>query len=250
VDKAEINNDAEMQCGYIKAKFPLKEGKYLHEDDAYRWCCDVKRPRVTDNFVYISLGHKDLPSNEVAREYIKSIYSLGGWITRLDFCIDYLGLLDFDAFYELHDDDTPPHPSILKSSTGKTVYLGKRSSARMLRVYDKRGEILSKVTRKDKTHVDIGFDVTRIELEIKRDMIERYLKLFMTGQTSVILSDIQRLYGLRGFCETHEPSKPTHNRDKSDNWWPLVYRYRRLIRRAYLDDIDEFLNILEVNDDA
>lgn len=242
MNSATINIDEIMQCGYIKAKFPLIDGKYLDENDSYKWCCSVKRPRVTANFVYIALGHKDLPNNDTAREYIKIVHRLGGHITRIDFCIDYLGLLDFDAFYELHDDGIPPHPSILKSATGKTVYLGKRSSARMLRVYDKRGEILSK------ERVDIGFDMTRIELEIKRNMIKRYVELFMAGKTVVILSDIQRLYGLHGFCEAHEPSRPTHNRDKGDNWWPLLYRYRRLIRRAYLDDIDEFLNILEVND--
>lgn len=242
MDSSTTNADAVMMCGYIKAKFPLKNGTYLDENKSYQWCCSIKRPRVTLDYVYISLGHKDLPDNDTSCGYIKAIQELGGKITRIDFCIDYLGLLDFDAFYGLHDDDTPPYPSILKSRTGKTVYLGKRSSARMLRVYDKRGEILAK------ERVDIGFDMTRIELEIKRNMVERYVTLFMSGDTSVILSDIQRLYGLRGFCESHRPSRPTHNRDKKDGWWPLVYRYRRLIRRAYLDDIDEFLNILEVND--
>lgn len=242
MDITETNDGDLMQCGYIKAKFLIKEGQYLDENDAYKWCCAIKRPRVTDNFVYITLGHKDLPDNDTSREYIKIIQELQGRITRIDFCIDYLGKLNFDAFYKIHDTHCSPAPSILKTPTGITVYVGQRSSARMLRVYDKRSEI------KAKEKVDIGFPLTRIELEVKRNMIQRYIVLFMAGRTDIILSDIQRLYGLRGFCERHKPSKPSHNRDKKGRWWPFVYRFRRVLRRAYLADIDEFLDLLEVND--
>lgn len=231
-----------MQCGYIKAKFALKFGKALGRHESYRWAQSVTRPRVTTHFVYVSLGHELLPSRAIARKYIQDIQKLGGKVTRIDFCVDYLGKLAFDAFYKLHDNNEKPTPSIVKSPSGTTVYVGKRSSARMLRIYDKRGEILAK------SKIDIGFDMTRIELEIKRNMVQRYVTLFMSGRTDVILSDIQRLYGLRGFCESHKATRPTENREKKADLWNFVTRYKRIIRRAYLLDIDEFLDILEVND--
>ncbi len=238
-----VQNDDSVYCGYIKAKFATIPGVYLDDHMAYQWCCNITHPRVTENFVYVSLGHEVLTDNDVARAYIRSIHNLKGKITRIDFNIDYLGLLNFDAFYSIHDNDEDPIPSILKSPGGTTVYVGKRSSARMLRVYDKRGEI------KTKKKVDIGFDMTRIELELKRNMVSRYIALFMTGKTDVILSDIQRLYGLRGFCDSHKPSKPIENRDKEKSLWAFVLRYKQIIRTAYLADVDEFLDILEVNDD-
>jgi len=231
-----------LTCGYIKAKFECVDGWPLDEHDSYKWCCSITRPRVTTNFIYISLGHELLPNNEKAREYIDAINALCGKITRVDFCIDYLGKLAFTSFYDLHNNDQRPTPCILRSPEGVTVYVGKRSSARMLRVYDKRGEILVK------EKIDIGFDLTRIEIEIKRNMIDRYVDLFMMGETGTILSDIQTIYGLRLFCENHEPSKPIKNRKKDDSLWNFVTRFRRILRRAYLVDIDEFLDILEVND--
>lgn len=231
-----------MQCGYIKAKFALSPNLLLGEHESYKWAQTVTRPRVTTHFVYVSLGHQALPDSDTARRYIRQIAFLKGKITRIDFCIDYLGRLAFDAFYDLHDDDEKPVPSIVKSPTGTTVYVGKRSSARMLRVYDKRGEILAK------KNVDIGFEVTRIELEVKRNMVERYVVLFMSGRTDNILSDIKGRYGLHGFCQSHEPARPVENREKETSLWGFVTRYKRAIQCAYLADIDEFLDIIGVND--
>lgn len=231
-----------MECGYVKAKFALKPDLALWQHDAYQWVRDITTPRVTTHFVYVSLGHKLLPSKAIARKYIQDIARLDGKITRVDFCIDYLGKMAFDAFYKLHDNDEKPIPSIVKTPSGITVYVGKRSSARMLRVYDKRGEILAK------TKTDIGFEMTRIELEAKRNMVSRYIALFMSGKTDVILSDIQRLYGLHGFCRSHKATKPTENREKETSLWNFVTRYKRVIRCAYLADIDEFLDTIGVND--
>jgi len=244
VEQSKVNDHSLMRCGYIKAKFALNPELPLGHHESYRWAVSVARPRITSYFVYVTLGHKALPDKATAREYIQTIKLLDGKITRIDFYIDYLGRLAFDAFYELHDNEVKPLPSIVKSPTGITVYVGKRSSARMLRVYDKRGEILAK------ENVDIGFDVTRIELEIKRNMIYRYVALFMSDRTDAILSDIQQLYGLRGFCESHKATKPLKSREKDDDLWNFVVRYKRIIRRAYLTNIDDFLDILGVNDNV
>jgi len=198
---------------------------------------------VSDNFIYLTLGHKDIKDNAHARSLLCQIAKYDGKITRLDFNIDYLGLLDFDAFYALHDNERKPTPAILKSPSGATVYVGKRSSARMLRVYDKRAELATK------KHIDIGFDMTRIELEIKRNMVERYLALFMAKNTLQILQDIQSLYGLRGFCESHPASKPFDTGDKSTDCFAFVRRFKRIIGEAYLTDKEQFYEILGVKQD-
>lgn len=237
------NSDHDLLlCGYIKAKFALKPDLPLWQHQSYVWAKSVSKPRITTHYVYVSLGHQALPDKIIARQYIQDIRRLNGKITRIDFSIDYLGRLAFELFYELHDNDKKPTPSIVKSPTGTTVYVGKRSSSRMLRVYDKRGEIFAK------KHIDIGFDMTRIELEVKRDMVDRYVALFMADRTDSILSDIQYNYGLHGFCQLHKATKPIENREKEASLWNFVTRYRRLLRRAYLADIDEFLDIIGVND--
>lgn len=233
-----------ITCGYIKAKFALQGDKPLVEHPAYVWALTVKQPRVTQHYVYLTLGHKDIRDNEHARRLITDIKAYGGRITRLDFSIDYCGRLDFDAFYTLHDTGARPVPGIWKTPHGVTVYVGKRSSARMLRVYDKRAEIEAK------GKVDIGFDLTRIELEIKRTMVTRYCALFLSGKGDVILSDIQRLYGLRGFCESHKASKPIENRDKAESVWGFITRYKRIIGCAYREDKVEFLRIIGGNDNG
>lgn len=232
-----------VYCGYIKVKFPLEPWTRLEEHASYRWSTEISTPRVTGHFIYVALGHKDIRDNAHARSLLQEIECHGGKVTRLDFHVDYQGTLDFDAFYILHDNDKRPTPSIVKSPSGVTVYVGKRSSARMLRIYDKQGEILAK------KHVDIGYALTRIEIEIKRGMIQRYKTLFMDGNTLQILQDIQSLYGLQGFCESGKASKPFDVGDKSSNCFTFVHRFRRVIREAYLTDSTQFYEILGVDKD-
>lgn len=230
--------NAVMQIGYIKAKFSVHKHGYLGDSAAYLWCLTLGTPRCTENFIYLSLGHSKLSSNDDAREYLRQIAILGGKVTRLDFCVDYLGKFAFKPFYELHDNGVKPTPCMFQSPSGNTVYVGKRSSARMLRTYDKRGEL-----RKRKK-VDIGFELTRFELEIKRNMIQRYLTLFMSGKTDVILADMQNLYGLHGFCDSHDISKPFDIPEKSENVFDFIHRFRRIIKEAYTSDKKQFLDII------
>jgi hypothetical protein len=239
------DNQEAMQIGYVKAKFAIHKNGYLEDSAAYQWCCELVRPRVTENFVYITLGHSLLPSNDTARDYLRQIAYLKGKVTRLDFCVDYLGKFAFDSFYKLHDNKIPPTPSIVTSPSGQTVYIGKRSSARMLRVYDKRGEILQRTIKaKNVIATDIGFELTRFEIEIKRGMVQRYLTLFMSGMTDIILSDMQTRYGLHGFCGSHERAKPIDIPEKTDNIFNFIYRYKRVIREAYTTDKEQFLDII------
>lgn len=192
----------------------------------------------------MNFGHKDIKDNDHARAILADIERLGGKVTRLDFAIDYRGTLDYDALYDIHDTGRKPYPSLLKSVCGKTVYLGKRSSARMFRVYDKRAEIQAK------SGVDIEFDITRLEMEIKRRMIARYRALFMSGKHDVILSDMQRLTALQGFCQQHKASSPIEARDKDGSVWAFIQRYKRIIGEAFSLDKGEFLRIIGAKQDG
>jgi len=227
-----------IQCGTIKAQFSLNQGKELWGYPSYNWSTSITTPRVTDNYIYIMLGHKAIRDNAHAKELIIKIESLRGHITRLDFCADYLGTFAFDAYYELMDTGSKPIPSMLKNPSGKTVYIGKRSSPRMLRIYNKRAEILQR------SKVDIGFELTRIELEVKRNMIQRYKELFLSDRLEVILNDIQHLYNLRIWCSTHELSKPIDIQEKSDNVFAFIERYKNIIGTAYSIDRPLFLDII------
>lgn len=237
-------DDEGVQCGYIKAKFGLHDGKEIWEHPAYVWALQFKNPRVTSSCIYVTLGHESIPSNERAMEILCEISMMKGKVTRLDFFVDYLGKLDFEAFYNLHDNSKKPMPSIVMSPSGVTVYVGKRSSDRMLRVYDKKAEVLAK------RRVNIGFDVTRLELEVKGKMIARYRTMFLAGKQNEILYDIQELYGLRGFCERHEKSRPVDASSKDVSAMGFVYRFRQVIRRAVMADPGEFLRTIGVKSDV
>jgi hypothetical protein len=82
-----------------------------------------------------------------------------GRITRLDIAIDAHALFDFRMFFEAARagelKTRSRKASIIDSDTGTTVYIGSRSSEKMLRVYDKAAESGE------------GGEWTRIELELK-----------------------------------------------------------------------------------
>jgi len=227
-----------VQCGTIKAQFPLDKGCELFAHPAYVWASYITRPRVTDHFIYIMLGHTAIRDNEHARWLIEQIEARRGYITRLDFAVDYLAPFAFDDYYELQDDDKRPFPSIIKTPQGTTVYVGKRSSSLMLRVYDKRAEILHR------TNADIGFALTRIELEVKHKMVKRYRNLFMSGQTDIILSTIQHKYKLRLFTLNAQVARPTDIQEKVGDVFAFVQRYRRIIGEAYHTNKQQFLEII------
>jgi len=238
------NEDSEyLLCGYLKAKFTLEPELPLEHCESYQWTSTFGRPRVTQNFVYLVLGHKDLPDNKTAREYILQIKKLGGKITRIDFYRDYINPFAFRAFYALHNTGKPPIPTVIESPSGSTVYVGKRSSPRMLRVYDKTGEI------KKRTKQDIGFDITRIEMEVKRRMVHRYVELFMSQKTDIILNDIQELYGLRNFIKRSKVYQAPLDTKAKSSAMAFVWRYRTIIRKAYMSDPIEFMDTIGVENE-
>lgn len=239
-----------VSIGYIKAKFALENGTYLGEQAAYVWANTFTHPRVTENFVYVSLGHKDLRDNKQGREYIKAIHNLGGKITRLDFFVDVLEKFDI-AGYKTRMDEVYQNapitariglPTLMTSLQGITCYIGKRSSARMLRVYDKRAEVLVK----EKT--DIEFDLTRFELEVKRELIPRYTTLFMSGQTQSILADIAERYRLPFLVDCPERLTFSEYDQKERTPFAFVIRYKTILRQAYRLNTTYFIQLMEGND--
>jgi len=239
--QAESDNADTLLCGYIKAKFTLVDGVTLGMQKFDRFARQFKSMRVTDHFVYIALGHQDLPDNQTAIQYIKSIETLGGKITRLDFTLDILSPFDFSSYYDIMCTSQARYtPTLITSPRGDTVYIGRRSSSRMLRIYDKRSEI--KVRKK----VDIGFDLTRVELEIKRDLVPVYKALFLSGDCSAIINDIGKRYALPRFLMDAKTIKPQQIAPRIDGPMAFVMRYKRIIRDAYIQSQAQFYEILGV----
>ena len=237
-------------CGYIKAKFPLDDDRYVNEQPHRKATSMGGHVRRTENFVYLTLGHLDLPSNQRAREYLKAIDGAGGKVTRLDFAIDLLESFPIEDYYqgrlaawnEAKSTVGTPQPSLITSPAGNTVYVGKRSSSRMLRIYDKRAEI------KAKTRVDIEMDLTRIELEVKRDAVPTYKRLFQAGNTLAIARDIVARYGLpERLIDSPSKVKPTSVDNATNGAIAFVDRFKKVIRRAYLESPEMFCDIIGID---
>lgn len=237
-----------VECGYIKAKFLLPGSGELMDARHDYFTSQFKTRRVTANFVYITIGHDGIRDNEHARSLLKEIAELSGKVTRLDFSVDLCEKMDIPAFYKKtlamwSDAETRGllgMPSLITSPTGDTCYIGKRSSARMLRVYDKRAEIL----KRNKT--DIGFDLTRYEIEIKRNAVRKYMSLFLAGNTKAILDDMCARYRLERLSDSPERIKCSSGKRAESSCWAFIERYKRIIREAYVSDTKQFVEIIGV----
>lgn len=236
-----------MGIGCIKAKFPLSETETLGENAAFKYTAQYPTRRVTGNFIYVMLGHEMLEDNEHGREVLREIFELGGWVTRLDFYVDLAEKFDFVGYYAmlkgLYARKPRPRmglPSLLTSPLGQTVYVGKRSSARMLRIYDKRAEVLAK--RK----MDIGYSLTRFELEVKRKEIPGYKALFIEGKTQAILNDVAERYLLPSLAVKPEKLSFSYASREKLGAMAFVVRYRRILKEAYVSKPLEFLEMLGI----
>lgn len=237
-----------MFLGEIKFKFTVPTDVYLEEAKHHNFCQQFERVRTTPNFTYVELGHTDITSNAQGRDWIRSIDALKGKITRLDFTIDIMQCFDFQAYYQAKYEQYTawtdkerigkPLPQIISSPKGHTVQIGKRSSARVLRLYDKKAEILAK------TGVDIEMPLSRFELEVKRECITTYKLLFMAGETRAILSDIAKRYDLGFLCQDCKKVKPHKIAMACEGPLAFVQRFRRVIRNAFLLDSPQFYDIL------
>lgn len=238
----------ECALGYIKAKFAIPEHTMAEEWRFNEFTHQFSSRRQTFNYVYISLGHSDIPDNDIGRELIREIEELRGKITRLDFAVDILQAFDIESYYKTmrrlfdSEDRTAPmgRPALLTSPDGTTVYIGKRSSARLLRVYDKRAEVNAK------KHIDIGFELTRFELEVKRECVDQYKRLFMSGNTAAIIADVSARYNLHWLSQHPHKTLPQIIGRERGAPMAFVERFKRVIKQAYQSDREEFLEVLGV----
>lgn len=240
--------DDVMSIGYIKAQFPHTPDHPGLAKKVARFTSQYPTRRVTDYFTYIALGHTLLTDNDDARRIVHEIFGLGGKITRIDLAVDVCDAFDFKSYHEMMNEyykhpefgKTIGLPARITSLTGDTEYIGKRSSARFFRVYDKRAEVLAK------KRVDIGFDLTRFEIECKRLAVGPYLGLFMVGKTDVILADIADRYRLPWLVDHPKRILPTSDNQNKSSIFDFVYRYRRILKTAYETDKRSFLDLIGV----
>lgn len=237
----------ECYCGYIKFQWKKSESHVVWTDKFYANLRDFKSVRETDNFVYVQVGHDAIRDNNHARDIIRMVRETGGWITRLDFYIDIAEHFDIETYYTYMLEQWKAKkgrerigmPIFWTSPEGDTCYIGKRSSDRMLRVYDKRNEILKR------KGVDIDFDLTRYECEIKRKAVRRYETLFMAGNERAILQDMAARWALPQICDNPEKMLPLESGRGPRDPLAFVRRYRNILSEAYSDSPAEFMCIIK-----
>lgn len=165
-----------------------------------------------------------------AIDIIKDAIVMRGKITRVDFAIDIEEQLNYRWLYdEMQRANPRKHVHTWISRTGTTVYVGTRTSQRFLRIYDKQGET------KHKFDVDVGFPWCRIELEVKRYAVERYIDAWLVNPNDVAYDIITR-YGLGNIVQIDYTAANTIDvprlEVKSDAV-RFVMRYRKIIGKAF-----------------
>jgi hypothetical protein len=243
---------------YISAVIRLPKDEFIDAKHPIAIAEKYGSCRTTEHSIFVSIGGSTIKSNDHAREMIAFLKEHGFKITRVDFAIDVLEKLNLDDIYqqalkEFHDSARvgkdgktrhfKPYPTIWSSAYGSTVYLGKRHSERMLRIYDKRGEIQAK------QDIDIGFDITRIELEVKGRLVNQYLLYLMSGQTAAIDADIAARYGLDVSRFPKKLVRTLVNEEKADVF-AIVRRYHKALRQAWDTDHCKFMHLLGLREEA
>ncbi len=244
-------DDESVAIGFIKAQFKIPEHKRYVDCAFYDFCHEFANVRTTTHYAYLTIGHDILTDNATGRQLINEILHLGGKITRLDFAVDVCQAFDLAGYHQAmvevykSNPKKPPIglPSLWDSPNGKTVYVGKRSSSRMLRAYDKRAEILAK------KRVDIGFALTRFEIEVKRDRVDKYRYLFMSGQTLAILQDIAARYRLPWLTDHPKRMLPKEPKTARSQPMAFVTRFKSVLLAAWLEDSSEFIDIIGANNE-
>lgn len=235
--------------GFIKAKFKLPDRLSSHQARLDAFIDLYPTARRTNHFIYLALGHQNIRDNDHGRDLVRTIKTLKGKITRVDFSVDLAEQFDFDAYKLAMDEkyknqtmtDKLGLPQIYSSLEGTTVYIGKRPSGRFFRVYDKAAEILAK------KKVDIEMHLTRFEIECKRDQVKPYLALFMSGATQAIVDDMAARYHVPQVSTSPNKILPSESAQEKNSCWSFVHRYRRIIAEAYYTDLQAFIDIIGEN---
>jgi hypothetical protein len=159
-------------------------------------------------------------------------------VTRADFAWDVEGDVMEEARLFLKGAVT-----IIISPTGTTLYSGSRESARFLRIYDKASEI------KAKTGADLGFALTRVELETRREICRAYLAVYEQGESAKITADVVDRYGLT-FLDANPGQRICVAREDAGCPLEFVQRFYRVIGKALVANPDMFIEALELKGKA
>jgi hypothetical protein len=159
-------------------------------------------------------------------------------VTRVDFAWDTMGDLMEEARLFLKGQITT-----IISPTGTTLYSGSRESARFLRVYDKTSEI------KAKTGADLGFALTRVELETRREICREYLAVYEHGESTKITADVVARYGL-AFLNANPGQRICVAREDAGCPLEFVQRFYRVIGKALLANPVAFIQAVELEGKA
>lgn len=174
-----------------------------------------------------------------AIDIIKDARRLGGKITRVDFAFDYVYEFNYIAYYRKMRQALGKDRVRLNLSRGKTVYVNKRTSARFLRVYDKRAETLNR------TDVLVDWPWVRVELEVKRTAVEPYLVQYMTNP-DIIRTDVLNRFVLGELDVQTEYDSATvviSRRVAQGDPMEFIRRFRKAILRGYETDKKAFHTI-------
>lgn len=121
------------------------------------------------------------------RAVLRQALALGANVTRIDIAIDHYGWLDLEGYKAALDEGAAVTRArdwnLIDGRTGKTLYVGSRTSEKFLRIYDKAAE---------SGHEGHWY---RIELECKGDTA-RGVALHVDGNGYDYFGDI-----IRGFCD-------------------------------------------------
>jgi hypothetical protein len=166
---------------------------------------------------------------------IHGIRLQGFKVTRVDFAWDMPGSWTGVARAELLGSITT-----ILSPTGVTLYSGSHESVRYLRVYDKRAEIRAR------TGVDMGLDLTRVELETKRQVARDYLALYEHGRGGEITEDTKTRYGL-SFLAGDSGKRICVAGPDAGNPLEFCMRFYKVIGKAILADPKLFVHALELD---
>lgn len=228
--------EATVDLGYLSVWFPWSGQEDWQSLNVERFCKAFGRSfRRTDKHLMLNLGHSLLGDRTRQLWLVDActrIYT--GKLTRIDLTIDLACTFDFREYHTLmvkqwqlsqHLFGKVGLPILYDSPQGLTVYVGKRGNARLIRVYDKRAEIKAKT----KDHLDIGFDLCRIELELHGRIIGYYLNLWTQEQYDTICDDIAFRYSLPVLSSNARRAVVPRDCDDPDSKWRFIERYHKCI---------------------
>jgi len=244
----------DVSLGYLSVWFPWSGQEDLSSMALERFCRQFGRSfKHTAHHLILNLGHDQLGDRSRQLWLVEQcIPTYHGKVTRIDLTIDVACTFDYRAYHANMVDrwkaarekfEKVGLPILYDNPQGLTVYIGKRGNARLLRLYDKRAEIKAKT----KDHIDIGFDLCRVELELHGKVTAQYLRLWKDGKFGTLCEDIAYRYNLPMVALDGNPVIIPRDCDDPDAKWRFVERYWRLIGGCLLENPRRFYGKVRVS---